>query len=60
MDLTTVLKGRRTYISIAIFAVGFFGVAQFVTEAEVGQLVDAVLGIVGIVGAIYGRYNANK
>lgn len=51
-------EGKKTYVSIAIALVGYFGLAQYITEAETASLISSVLELVGLVGAIYGRYVA--
>lgn len=59
-NMKTILDGKKTYIGIAILALGALGVAKFITDAEVGVIVDSVLKIVGVCVAVYGRYNASK
>lgn len=54
------LKGKKTYIGIAILALGAMGLSKFITDAEVGVIIDSVLKIVGVVVAVYGRYSATK
>lgn len=54
------MKGYKTYSFILISLIGTLGLSSFVSEGEVARIVDMVLQLGGLVGAIYGRYQANK
>ena len=54
------LKGSRTYASLVVALLGYFGLAEFVSESEVAGAVDSVLQLVGIVSGVYFRYKATE
>lgn len=54
------LKGKKTYIGIAVMVVGFTGLAQFITPDEIETVTNAVIAIAGVVTAVYGRYDATR
>ena len=56
--MKTFLEGRKTYISLAIALIGVFGFASFITPVETTEFINSIITIVGIVGAVYGRFVA--
>lgn len=54
------LEGKKTYISVAVLIIGLIGAGDFITESDVSGLINAAMQIIGIVGAIYGRYDASR
>jgi len=59
-NLKNITNGRKTYISITVLILGLIGAGSIVTEADVAGLIDSTLQIIGIIGAIYGRYDASR
>lgn len=59
-NMKNLLKGYKTYLGIAILAIGAFGLSDFVTQADVATVIDSILKIVGVALAVYGRYAATK
>jgi hypothetical protein len=55
------LDGKKTFIGIALFVLGYLGVAQFVggTE-ELTKIADSVVVLAGVAIAIYGRIKSVK
>ena len=49
------LKGKKTYIGIAMFLLGTVGAARFFTDVEIETLVTNILQLGGIVVAAVGR-----
>lgn len=54
------LEGRKTYIAIAVLVLGMFGIGDIITETDMSVLIDSVMQIIGVIGAIYGRYDATR
>ena len=54
------LDGKKTYIAIAVLIIGLLGAGDIITESDVSGLINASMQIIGIVGAIYGRYDASR
>jgi hypothetical protein len=57
------LKGKKTFIGIAVLAIPFAIKAFFdieVAEGEVQSIIDQSLVVIGSVMAIYGRMDASK
>lgn len=54
------MNGRKTYAALVIVLLGYLGLADFITDDEVGKLTDSVAQIVGIAIAFYGRYRVKK
>ena len=54
------LEGKKTYISLIVAVLGIIGVGDILGEAEVTGIIDTVIAIIGIIGAIYGRYDASR
>lgn len=48
----------KTIAGLVIIILGLVGVTELVTEAEVATTIDAVIQVVGLVVAWYGRYKA--
>lgn len=48
----------KTYAGIIIVILGWLGVAHWVTDTEVGLVVDNVIQLIGVITAIVGRYKA--
>jgi hypothetical protein len=53
-------KGYNTYAGIFVSLLGSIGIAGWVTEADIAQFLDLFLQLVGLIYAMYGRYNATK
>jgi hypothetical protein len=45
-----------TIASLLVLILGFFGVSEIVTEAEVAEVIDLIVQFVGIIGVWYGRF----
>jgi len=56
--ISKALEGRKTYIGITISLLGLLGLGSLVTGGELESALDAVLQIVGLAVAVYGRYKA--
>lgn len=54
------LEGYKTYIGIAITILGSVGLGYLVTPSQLGDLVDSILKIAGIVISVYGNYKAHQ
>jgi hypothetical protein len=52
------LEGKKTYSFLAIALLGYLGLSDLITEAEVAASIDNVAQLVGILGAVWGRYVA--
>lgn len=50
--------GWKTYISAGLILIAT--ISSLITEDEASQLYEIVVQVVGILGVIYGRYQANK
>jgi hypothetical protein len=48
----------KTFVGVAIVVIGWFGLADAVSESELSTLVDSVVVVVGLVTTIYGRVKA--
>ena len=48
-------EGKKTYISLAVVLLGYFGFAELISQTELAASVDSVLQLIGVVGAVYGR-----
>lgn len=58
--ISTMLKGKKTYIGLIIALIGVFGVGQYITPVEGTTLVNNIWSTVGILMAIYGRIVTTK
>lgn len=54
------MKGYRTLAGLILIIVGWLGLGEFVTEAQIGEFVDLAVQLVGILVAIYGNYKAHR
>ena len=55
------MEGKKTYIALAIAVLGMMGVTQEVIDQDgLTQIVDGVLQLIGLLGAVYGRYDASR
>jgi hypothetical protein len=55
------MKGYRTYTGLIVSLLGIVGVAKyFGTTAELTNLINAIMEIMGLLFAAYGRYKANE
>lgn len=54
------LQGKKTYISLAVALIGVFGLASYVTPTEATELINSIITVIGIVGAVYGRVVTKK
>ena len=52
------LEGKKTFIALGIALLGFFGLSSLLSEAEAAASVDSVLQLIGIAGAVWGRWVA--
>jgi uncharacterized membrane protein YGL010W len=52
------LEGKKTFIGIAVFVIGWMGVSHYVTSGEVTTIVDNLFQLIGTALAIYGRIKA--
>ena len=52
------MDGKKTYIALAIALLGYFGFAELVSESELAASTDSVIQLVGIIGAVWGRFVA--
>ena len=53
-------KGYNTYAGLIVAFLGMLGVAGWFTEADVASLIDLLAQLVGLIYALWGRYNATK
>jgi len=58
--MENILKGKKTFIGIAVTVIGMTGLAAYITPVEFELLINSVLEVVGVVLAVYGRIVANK
>jgi len=56
--ISKALEGKKTYIGITISLLGLLGLGSLVTGGELESALDAVMQIVGLAVAVYGRYKA--
>lgn len=56
--ISNLLEGRKTYIGLVIALVGVLGLNKYVAEAELAELLNKTLEVVGLAMAMYGRYKA--
>lgn len=52
------MEGKKTYTFLLVAFLGWLGVGEYFSEGEAGTIVDAVLNLVGFLGAVWGRYVA--
>jgi hypothetical protein len=57
-NFNTMLKGKKTYLGIAVLALGALGFGDVISEGELASAIDTIFKIVGIAVAVYGRYKA--
>lgn len=53
------LDGYKTYIALALAFLGLLGYGELISEGEVAQLIDLITQVIGILGAVYGRWHAS-
>ena len=53
-----ILEGKKTYIGLALTLAGVFGLARFITNAELEVALNALFEIAGVALAVYGRFVA--
>ena len=56
--ISNLLEGRKTYIGLVIALIGVLGLNKYVAEAELAELLNKTLEVVGLAMAMYGRYKA--
>ena len=56
--MKTFLDGKKTYLGLALTLAGVFGLARFITDAELEVALNALFEIVGVAIAVYGRFVA--
>lgn len=54
------LDGYKTWLGIGLTVLGFFHLGYLVNADQLGNLINAVLQIVGLITAIYGNYKAHQ
>lgn len=54
------LDGYKTWIGIIITVLGAIGLGYLITATQLGDLIDAVLKIVGIAITVYGNFKAHQ
>ena len=54
------LDGYKTWIGLAVTILGFLHLGYLVNADQLGNLINAVLQIVGLVTAVYGNYKAHQ
>ena len=58
--MSKLLEGKKTYLSLVVILLGVFGLGDMISEGELADGVDLVLQLVGLVGAVYGRFKAKS
>lgn len=53
--MNNILEGKKTFIGVGLVVLGLFGGGHLVSEGEVNVAWDAVVQLVGVILAIYGR-----
>lgn len=53
-------KGYNTYTGLLVSFLGTLGVAGWLTEADVATFFDLMMQLIGLIYALYGRYQATK
>lgn len=54
------LEGKKTYAGIVAIIAGYLGIGDILTPETTSVIFDNILQLVGIIVAIYGRYNTKK
>jgi len=49
-------KYSSIYASIIVVIIGWFGLAGYVTDTEIGAIVDNIIILIGIISTIYNRH----
>jgi expansin (peptidoglycan-binding protein) len=52
------LKGKKTYIGLAIALAGILNLSTLISDAEITSSINAIFELVGIAVAVAGRYVA--
>jgi hypothetical protein len=50
----------KTYAAILFVIIGWIGFGEYVTESQIGTVIDLAIQLVGIVWSIWLRYKAGK
>lgn len=54
------MKGYRTYTALLVTLVGLLGVGKYITEAQIGEVVDILISMAGLISAIKYNYINHK
>lgn len=54
------MEGKKTWVGIIITVLGFLGLGDVIAQDQVGQAIDLIVQLVGIVITIYGNYKAHQ
>ncbi len=54
------LKGYKTWIGLALVAVGYFGLTKYITPDQVDELVKLLTQLVGLGIAVYGNWKSHQ
>jgi len=58
--MKTLLEGRKTWIGLVLIVLGFVGLPEITSEAQLNQLIELTSQLAGILIAIYGNYKSHK
>ena len=53
------MQGYKTYVGLIMIILGWFGVGDWITESQVGEITNVVVQLVGMVIALYGNYRSH-
>lgn len=56
--LSKFMEGKKTYSSLIVLLIGAFGLSEMITSNDVATIIDALFGLMGTLGVIYGRFMA--
>jgi len=54
------LEGKKTWIGIITMVLGYLGLGYLISPAQLGDIMDTVVKLVGLGIAVYGNYKSHK
>ena len=54
------LQGKKTYLGLVVIFLGWLGIGDWISEEQVGEAINLIVQLVGIVVAVYGNHKAHK
>lgn len=54
------MQGYKTYAGLVIVFLGWLGLGDIVSSEQVGDIINLVTQLIGIVVAVYGNYKAHR